>query len=305
MPFNPAGAPVGGQYLFYGISQAGQSLGAGIEREKQRAQQAKGAFQYGTATGAFSKDQAEGMSLEQMKAGIAANEYRNAREQQKREQEHQAIQENYMKAQMWSQATGALQNIMERRQAAQNEAAAPVFYKMLSESAEEPGQAGRDAVRDAIGQPVSRPPGPGLTARGLFGALEKSGYRIPTDDLARFMTAVGKTSVDADGNIRFEQDPVSGNRFAVRDRTVLPSGRDPKMGPAKTLTPTERRGLLTARLKVQRELADTPKELMTPEVKQALEDQLEEYNTMLGSPAGAAGEGALYDKFTEWDKAPK
>jgi len=167
---------MGAQYLFYGISDAGRSVGQGIERQKAAADAYRGLHKYATASGLLTKDEADVMSAGQLKGAVAAREFKNAQVELARR--NQLDQE---KSALYKEQIAAM--LAHRTQADQTRAALlkkeEAQRRMALELAAGGGSARPEWAGELPGSEVAGAPSSGpVGVRELAGAAARAGAEL-------------------------------------------------------------------------------------------------------------------------------
>jgi len=194
----------------HGIESLGESIGKALEKRKQRGQLATSLRKTLSVAYPEKKDQFATMGLEDLQGTLEGEAVRSA---QAKEERARRLDDALME-----QRALQAQSIREALANAQQE---PAFLSRMGELMQ-PRMEGPGAGEEGPANQV-----PGLSPAAALGAASRdTGYRPDLrgaiDDLIRNGGAAG-----SGGPLAFEEDPVTGQRFARQGRSVLPSGTNP------------------------------------------------------------------------------
>lgn len=115
--------------------------------------------------------------------------------------------------------------------------AAPAIFARLAESGQAPGSLPFDIAPEEFDRRTAP-----MDALSLMEAIAKSGAPIDLREAGGLMEALERMrqSSGTDGPLSFDEDPVSGSRFARSGKSVLPSGVNPAKLPANPDGASER-----------------------------------------------------------------
>lgn len=206
MPLNIAPVPYrGDQYLFQGISGAGQNIAEGIEGMTKRLRQTKAMRTMAVDGMGMDPDKVDNMTPEQIQGIMQGMAVKNAqKEAAARVEMEQAHAQYFKRFNLKADAEGRFSD--EVNQYMQPQPPAPMA----------PGDQGPQ-------QPAQMP---NLDPQTLMRLEAKAGTLDP-DKAMQYMKQLqgGATQTPT----MFDEDPVTGSRFARHNGSIMPSGMDPKM----------------------------------------------------------------------------
>jgi hypothetical protein len=103
-----------------------------------------------------------------------------------------------------------------------NQGKFPAFAKDVSEMGQAPGSVAFDASPEEFERRTAP-----VNFGSIMGAASRTGYRPQAGTLDDLLRANAAGAAGADRPLAFDEDPVSGNRFARSGNSVLPSGVNP------------------------------------------------------------------------------
>lgn len=237
MPYAPGISYHGDQYLFQGISSAGQSLGEGIDQAIQRGRQLKAMRAMAVDGLGMDPDQVDGMSLPQLQGTLAGEALKRSNLGQQLQQQltQSETEKNQMAStlQRYRQSAYAKFTDMVNQVTKSNPEAAldtPTLEKMGLQAGLDPQDfrqlmgGGMYGARAGYYGDKASAPGfvpPPATAPPGFTVVPKA------DGSWEMMRSPDAGTPEANS---FVEDPVTGARFLTRGKQVLPSGENPALG---------------------------------------------------------------------------
>lgn len=215
MAYNPGTQYRGDMYLFQGISGAGDAVGRGLERRKQERQEFDALAKYAEAAGYGTKDDTTPMSLAELKGFVRGMEAKAIADERttdnKRQGDLVAAQVKNLEEDN-TRAQNAVKAEQDRRQRTKD------LYSTLARQAE---QVGPNPDGSTQGD---------MTWEAIVNAAVQSNFDGSPLELKQLADGIrmGKTRNQEDlGLVQFDEDPVTGARFARRGGVVVPSGTNP------------------------------------------------------------------------------
>lgn len=135
----------------------------------------------------------------------------------------QEYQQNQQRTAMFGAQLQKYNQEMESdRAASANAAKSPAFLSGIARHM----QPTLETMPAGVEGPPNQFPGKAFNA-AVGAAVEETGFQPPPSVLARMLDQMGQGETGANGPLNFDEDPVSGSRFARTGKSVLPSGVNP------------------------------------------------------------------------------